>query len=405
MARDKRSPDTLSLNEARRIALAAQGFDRPRPTGRVGVADLRRVITQINLLQIDYVNVLIPAQYQVPYSRLGPYPIAQLDTLVYRRREFTEQRAREASLVPIDHWPLLRGLIETHDRRWRALNAFLDQFQDYAAFLLEEIRTAGELPEPDGTRHSRMGDFWSWSKAKCALEAHFACGTLSIADRRQPGVARVYDLSERMIPAAHYARNIDRDDALRELMRLAARAHGVGTVDDFADYYRMPIREAKRHVTTLVETGDLRPIRVEGWREPAYLHKDAARPRRIAASTLLSPFDPVVWYRARCARLFEFDYVLEIWVPAAKRRWGYYVLPFLHGDRLVARVDLKSDRADGRLLVLAAFVESHADRDEVAPALARELRTFARWLGFDDVHVAARGNFARPLAVAVRQSR
>jgi len=188
------------------------------------------------------------------------------------------------------------------------------------------------------------------------------------------------------------------------LMRLAARAHGIGTADDFADYYRMPIREAKRHVATLVEMGDLRPVRVEGWREAAYLHKDAARPRKIAASTLLSPFDPVVWYRARCGRLFEFDYVLEIWVPAAKRRWGYYVLPFLHGDRLVARVDLKSDRTDGRLLVLAAFVESHADRDEVAPALARELRTLAGWLGLDDVHVAARGNFARPLAAAVRRT-
>jgi uncharacterized protein YcaQ len=398
--------DGLSLSEARRIALAAQGFDRARPTGRVGASHLRRIVRQLGLLQIDYVNVLVPAQYLVPFSRLGPYNPAHLDALVYRTREFTEQWAREASIVPIERWPLVRHRMDTHDRRWRALTAFLDRHAVYADWVLNEIRTrgpmtAGDVPEPDGSRGKRA-DFWGWTLAKCALEGHFARGTLGIADRKNPGAARVYDLAERVIPATQYERVVDRTEAKRELLRLAAQAHGIGTIDDLADYYRIPLREAKRHIADLVTSGDVREVHVEGWREPAYLHRDAALPRRLIAAALLSPFDPVVWYRPRVARLFEFAYLLEIWVPAAKRRWGYYVLPFLCGERLVARVDLKADRTARRLLVLAAYCESHADRETVARALGVELRAVATWLNLLDVSVERRGNFARALAAALK---
>ncbi|HEX5083400.1 MAG TPA: crosslink repair DNA glycosylase YcaQ family protein, partial [Blastocatellia bacterium] len=187
-----------------------------------------------------------------------------------------------------------------------------------------------------------------------------------------------------------------------ELLRLSARSHGVGAVGDLADYYRMPIREARQRIAELVEAGELREARVEGWREPAYLHSKARIAERIEASALLSPFDPVVWYRQRAARLFDFDYRIEIFTPQEKRRWGYYVLPFLFGDRLVARVDLKADRASRRLLTLAAYIEAGADPGAVADALATELWTMAAWLGLDSISVERRGNFARTLAAAVR---
>jgi uncharacterized protein YcaQ len=244
-------------------------------------------------------------------------------------------------------------------------------------------------------------------------------GEVSVTDRRGSNNARVCDITERVIPGAHLERIVDRGEALRELLRIASRAHGIGTVSDFADYYRMKIREAQRHVAELVEAGDLREVRVEGWREPAYLHKDAEstaaaagrRSRRgtatATATTLLSPFDPLVWHRARVARLFDFDYLLEIWVPAAKRRWGYYVLPFLFEERLAARVDLKADREAGVLRVISSYLEphAHANREAVAQALAAELGTMATWLGLSGVSIGRRGDFARTLGAAARNSR
>jgi uncharacterized protein YcaQ len=410
--------DDLSLQDARRIALAAQGFDRPRPRRRAGPDDLRRIIQRLGLLQIDYVNVLIPAQYHVPFSRLGAYDRADLDTIVYRvrEREFTEMWAREASIVSVAHWPLLRYRMDQQDRRYRAFTQFLDKYPDYAKSVLEEIRTRGplaasELPEVDGSRGRSTG-FWGWSQARCVVEALFMRGEVSVTDRRGSNNARVCDLTERVVPREHLERSVDREEAIRELLRIASRAHGIGTVADFADYYRIKIREARRHVAELVDEGELREVRVEGWRESAYLHKGAAaaangaRSRRVTAAALLSPFDPVVWHRARVARLFDFDYLLEIWVPAAKRRWGYYVVPFLFEERLAARVDLKADREGSRLRVIASYLEpyAHANRDAVAHALAAELRTMAAWLGLSDVHIGARGNFARPLGAAVRHS-
>lgn len=397
--------DALSLPEARRIALAAQGFGRPRPAGRVTTDHLRRTIRQLGLLQLDYVNVLAPAHYQVPFARLGPYERSLLDDLVYRRREFTEQWAHEASIVPMETWPLLRHRMETHRVRPWGFEKFLEQNPAYAADVLDAVRqrgalTADDLASPDGVP-DRIPGAWHGSWARATLEAHFGRGLLAVADRR-PNFQRTYDLAERVVPPDHHGRRVDRAEAERALLRQAARAHGVAAAADLADYYRMSARDTLPRLAELVESGELRQVRVEGWREPAYLDPRAKVPARIEAAALLSPFDPLIWTRARAARLFGFDYRNEMFVPEAKRRWGYYVLPFLRGERLVARADLKADRPAGRLLVLAAYLETGCDAGKVAAALATELRTLASWLGLSEVSVGKRRDFAGPLAAALR---
>lgn len=409
----------LSLSEARRIALAAQGFDRPRPKGRVDARHLRRTIHQLGLLQIDYVNVLVPAHYLVPFSRLGPYDRSLLDDLIYRRREFTEQWAHEASILPVETWPLLRHRMAVHRVRPYGFESFMDLNSDYVEGVLDKVRSHGplsadDLPGPQGAAR-RIDEAWrgtvpravleaheAWlgTVPRAVLEAHFGRGLLAVASRR-PNFARVFDLAERVLPSEHHRREVGREESQRELLRRSARAHGVGTAADLADYYRMPVREARQRLAELAASGELDEARVEGWREPAYLHPKAARPARIEASALLSPFDPVVWHRARAARLFGFDYRIEIYVPREKRKWGYYVLPFLLDDRLAARVDLKADRAEHCLRVLASYVEPGGKSAAVAKALAGELRTLAAWLGLESITVERRGNFARPLAAAV----
>jgi len=402
--------EILSVATARRMALAAQGFGRPRPRRGVTLAHLRATLKRLELVQIDSVNVLVPAHYQVPFSRLGPYDRALLDDLVYRRHEFVEQWAHEASILPVEHWPLLRHRMDGHDRRLDALDVFMDRHGGHARHVLDEVRRRGamaaaEVPEPDGSRGRSRG-WWGWSVSKATFEGLFARGDLAIAGRRNTGFARVYDLAERVIPPVHRNRSRPGHEAAqREMLRLAARAHGVGTATDLADYYRMPIGDARRRIDEMVQAGDLREARVEGWREPAYLHPGARRPRRIEAAALLSPFDPLIWHRPRTTRLFGFDYRIEIYTPRAKRRWGYYVLPFLLGESLVARVDLKADRQARRLRVPAAHLERGAEPDRVAGALAGELLAMAGWLGLDAVTVGRRGRFAPALAAAVRSAR
>jgi uncharacterized protein YcaQ len=393
-------PDELSLAEARRVALAAQGFDRSRPADRVNHSHVRKTIRRLGLIQIDYVNVLTPAHYQVLYSRLGPYATTLLDDLLFRRREFTEQWAHEASIIPVESWPLLRHRMEAWRIRPWGFEETLEKLADYVESVFDTIRTRGplaaeDLPTPEGIDR-RMEGAWQ-SVPRAVLEVYFGRGVLATADRR-PNFARAYDLTERILPAEHHGRRVDRDEARRELLRQAARALGVATAGDLADYFRMKVGEARPRLAELVDSGELRPVHVEGWRELAYLHPDAQCPARIEARSLLSPFDPVVWYRPRAARLFGFDYRFEIFVPKEKRRWGAYVLPFLVGDRLVARVDLKADRTRRRLQVLAAFGESHAEPREVTGALAEELRTLAGWLGLESVAVGRRGDLARKLA-------
>lgn len=391
----------FSLQNARRIALAAQGFDRARPR-RVTVAQIGEVIRRLGLLQLDFVNVLVPSHYLVLFSRLGPYRRMLLDEAVYLRREFTEQWAHEASIVPMEHWPLLRHRRETHRVRPWGFEKLLKKHAPYVEWTLAQIRERGplradELREPEGAPR-RINDEYGWglSVRRHVLEAHFGTGRLAVAVRLR-GFARTYDLAERVIPAAHHSLNISHEEAQRTLLEQAARAQGVATLADLADYYRMTPKVARPRIAELVEEGKLKEVRVEGWREPAYLHPDA-KPRPITAAALLSSFDPVVWFRKRALRLFGFDYRLEVFVPAKKRKWGFYVLPFLMGDQLVARVDLKADREKRRLLVQAAYLESHAKSGLVAEALVAELRTLAGWLELESVKVAKRGNLARALA-------
>ncbi len=378
--------DSLSLVEARRVALAAQGFDRPRPGGRVDLRHLRSVIGRLGLLQLDFVNVVVPAHYQVLYSRLGPYEMSLLDRLAYRRRELTEQWAHEASLVPIELWPHLSHRREAHPPRPYRLDGFLDEHPGYVDVIMEEIDRRGplaaeDLPVPEGVERRLKGS-WYGTVPRALLENLFGRGVLAVAERR-PSMARAFDRSERVVPLEHHSRTVTREEAQRELVRIAARAHGVATAADLADYFRLRVGEAQPRISELVESGELREIAVEGWRGPAYLHRDAKLPRRIDAATLLSPFDPLIWTRKRTERLFGFDYRFEIFIPREQRRWGCYVLPFLFGDRLVARVDLKADRANGRLLALATHYEPGTDRAKIEPALNAELEAMAAWLGLE----------------------
>lgn len=379
----------LTVAEARRIALAAQGFARPRPR-RADLRHLRSVVAGLGLVQLDFVNVLVPAHYLVPFSRIGAYDRRLLDELAYRRRELVEQWAHEASLVAVDDWPLLRARVG--DRRGRHLATFDERHRAYVERVIDEVRARGPLAAdeleapPAAPRPDRRS--WGWTMQRAALEAHFLAGDLAVADRRAD-LARRYDLAERVVGARHAAR-VAPDEALRRLTVRAARALGVATAADLADYYRLPVRLVRAHAAEILEA-----VTVEGWREPAYLAPGAAPPRRVAAAALLSPFDPLVWYRPRAARLFGFDYRIEIYTPPAKRRWGYYVLPFLLGERIVARVDLRADRAAGRLVVAAAHAEPGA-RGVRDPLLA-ELRALAAWLGLDDVVIGRRGDLARSL--------
>ena len=393
----------LSLATARRIALAAQGFDARRPERTITARDLRSVIRHLGLIQLDFVNVLIPAHYQPLFSRLGPYPPALFDKVVYRSREFTEQWPHEACIVPVDTWPLLRFRMNEHRFRPRGFDNFINANRDYAQAVLDLVRDRGPLaavdvPAPDG-HGRRLDQAWFGTIPRAVLEAHFGRGALAVVARR-PDMARVFDLPERWIPSEHYNRRVSREESHRELLERAAQSLGVATLADLADYYRLSPADCRPRLQELVEGGKLRAVSVEGWRHPAFLHEEAVAPRSIVCSTLLSPFDPLIFFRPRVERLFGFHYRIEIYTPEPQRKYGYYVLPFLLGERLVARVDLKAHRSERTLLVRASHLEPGADRSEVAPALAAELHAWANWLRLQHVTIEYRGNLARTLAKA-----
>ena len=375
-------PTSISRSEARRLALAAQGLHQARPR-RSTIRHLRETVRRLGLLQIDCVNVVCAAHYMVPFSRLGPYDRAAFDRLIYRSGEFAEHWAHELSIIPAESWPLLRYRRETDRVRPWGFARVLEERADYAAWVLEEVRRRGplaadELPPPDGVA-PRIPGSWIATVSRGVLEAHFLRGRLAAAGRR-PDFSRLYDLAERLIPAEHRCRQIDYDESRRALLVQAARAHGVGTAKDLADYFRMPVGDARPRLRELVESRRLLEAQVEGWRETAYLHPDAEAPRTIEAARLLSPFDPLIWCRPRVERLFGFHYRVEIFVPPHKRKYGFYVLPFLLADKLVARLDLKADRASGRLRVLGTWYEGRRTA-AVAGALSGELRVLAEWLG------------------------
>jgi len=398
-------PVELSLDEARRLSLAAQGFASRRPSSPADAATLLALVRRLGLLQLDFVNVVLPSHYLVPFSRLGPYDRSLLDGLAYSSRELTEQWAHEASLIPVESWPLLRHRMEVHRPRPWGFDEVMAVQPEYVEAVLESVRRGGplaaaDLPTPGGTTR-KLEVSWFGTVPRAVLEALFGRGVLAVASRR-PDFSRTYDLVERIVPEELLGRIVDQTAARRLLLEGAARAQGVGTAGDLADYLRMPVRDARTALDELVDRGKLRRAHVQDWRQEAYLHPQAEVPERVQASALLSPFDPVVWTRARTQRLFSFEYRFEIFVPAAKRRWGVYVLPFLLGDRLVARVDLKAERVKGRLRVCAAYLEDGADRDDVAAALAGELRSLATWIGLDTVTTGRRGNLARALGAALR---
>ena len=395
---------SISADEARRIALAAQGFANPRPTSRLDRRHLRRVIAQIGLLQIDSVNVLVRSHYMPLFSRLGNYAPELLDASwigAPANRELFEYWGHMASLMPHEMHPLFRWRMadaaENHrdsDTRVGHLNRSRPGFMQAA---LDEIRERGPLSarEITGAGASR-GGWWGWSDGKRALEALFAAGRVAAAGRR--GFERLYDLPERVIPARVLAMPTPApEDAQRALMRISARALGVGTEKDLCDYFRIHIGAGRHRIRELVDTGELIPLSVEGWPAPAYLTREAKSPRKLDASALLSPFDSLIWERARTERIFGFRYRIEIYTPLANRKYGYYVLPFLLGDRLVARVDLKSDRANRTLLVNGAHMEPGVRASTVAEPLMRELVTMASWLGLEQIKVTRRGDLATKL--------
>ena len=394
----------LSASEARRIALAAQGLHVERPSCAPDARHFRRVMRTLGVLQLDYVNVLIPAHYLVIWSRLGAFDRSRFDRHVYGNGDYAEQWAHEASVVPADTWPLLAHRRNAHEPSRHNPIRKLRNRDDYLSAVLEQVRrdgalTASDLPPVPGPKR-KPGD-WHRSIPRWALEYHFARGDLAVANRL-PNFQRVYDLPERLIPRQHLARELSKEQAEREMLGRAAVAMGVATLRDLADYFRLSPKDAAPRVAELVESGDLSVVDVENWKEPGYLSSSASLPRSIGGASLLSPFDPVVWYRPRGERLFNFHYRIEIYVPEEKRRWGYYVLPFRLGDRIVARVDLKADRKSRRLLVLKAHEEPNITRLECAQHLADELALLRDWLALDTIKVSRNSDFARALASALK---
>ncbi|MGB3736441.1 MAG: crosslink repair DNA glycosylase YcaQ family protein [Ilumatobacter sp.] len=385
----------FSASQARRIALHAQGFGNKRPTGRVDRRHLRKVLDHIGLIQIDSVNVLVRSQELPLFARLGPHPRTLIPDAT-AAGELFEYWVHEACHVPVEQRPLYRWAMERHPR-WASMRAFAEERPDLIRSVLDRLRDDGPLVASDLEMRDRpKGQWWDWDDGKRALEHLFRTGEVA-ASRRPNDFGRLYDLAERVIPAAVLdAPAPSEADAKKELLVLAAKYHGIGTAADLADYHRLA--HTRSLLAELVEDGRLIATTVDGWKQPTFMHPDAHLPRWIRARALLSPFDPVVWFRDRAERLFGFHYRIEIYVPQPKRVHGYYVLPFLLGDELVARVDLKSDRKNGRLLVQGVFGEPGIDEAYVAAEMCEELELMAGWLGLDHgVSVADRGDLAPAL--------
>jgi uncharacterized protein len=395
---------TLSARQARRIALAAQGLAGPRPTGPVTRRAFRKLVHQLGALQLDSVNVFARAHYVPPFARLGPYPAALLEEEAWGKRpSLFEYWAHAACLIPVEMQPLFRWRMQWRREgggspRWRR---FAAERRGYIDSVLAEIERRGPVTGGDfAPEGKREAGWWNWSEGKTALEWLFNCGLISTRTRR--GFERVYDLTERVIPRPILdAPTPTPADARRELVRIAVNAMGVATVADVTSYFAMLQREAAIAAAELVEAGQIEPVTVAGWGRPAFLARGAKMPRRATGATLLAPFDNLMWSRERVERLFGVRYRIEIYVPAAKRVHGYYVYPFLLGEQIAARVDLKADRAAGVLRVQAAHLEPGADEAAVAAALAVELRTAADWLQLPDVAVARRGDLTSDLQRAL----
>ena len=404
-------PQSLTAAQARRLAIAAQGLgghgpSRQRPVDTADRRHLRRVLDHTALFQIDSVNVLARAHYLPAYSRLGKYDPKALDGMAYKHRELFEYWGHEAALMPVDLHPLLRWRMkrgEAGQGMWKGVARIAHEQPAFVEQVYDDVVTHGPVSAgqvADDTARSVEQWGWNWSPAKTALEYLFWCGRITTASRKN--FERRYDLPERVLPKRVLdAPTPDEAESHRELLMIAARCHGVGTVSDLADYFRINVPQARPRIAELVDAGRLEQVDVEGWAQPGYVVPGTSIQRKVAGGPLLVPFDPLVWERDRTERLFDFSYRIEIYVPAHKRVHGYYVLPFLLGDRLVARVDLKADRAAKALLVQASWAEPHAPA-HTAKALASELRLMADWLTLDGIVVADRGDLSKSLAAELR---
>jgi uncharacterized protein YcaQ len=399
---------SLTAAQARRIAVAAQGFSEPEPVGPVTRAHLRRLISRIQVLQLDSVSVAVRAHYAPVFSRLGPYDRDVLDRAAWAHsarspRLLVEYWAHEAALMAVDDWPLMRWRMgEYRHGRWgkHIVQANPQLSEDIVAAVAElGPSTAGQIENHLAeTPRRAKGAWWNRSDTKWVAEALFAAGTLTTATR--VGFARHYDLTEKVLPAEVLAREVAEDDAVRELVLRAATALGVATEADIRDYFRLAAGQAKPAIAKLVADGKLELLNVDGWSAPAYLHAGQTIPRRDRGTALLCPFDPLIFFRPRVERLFDFHYRIEIYTPASKRQYGYYVWPFLLDGELVGRVDLKADRSADALQVVAAFVEPGRSPSRVAASLAGELESMAGWLGLAGVAVGKRGDLAGELRQA-----
>ncbi|MDQ2722054.1 MAG: winged helix DNA-binding domain-containing protein [Actinomycetota bacterium] len=404
--------DEMSASTARRAALAAQGFaDRP-PTGVHTRRHVQQVLDRVQLLQLDSVSVAVRAHYMPMFSRLGAYDRAVLDAAAWstsarRPRLLVEFWAHEAALLSVHDWPLLRWRMRAREKAGSPrTDQVLARSPALPAAVLDTVRALGPCTAGQLERHleaglsGRRGSWWDRTDTKIVCEWLFGIGELSTATRI--GFQRHYELTSRVIPEQLLALDIGESDAVRALVERSARALGVATEPDLRDYFRLTPQQCRTAIAELVTEGVLQPVSVSGWSAPSYRHRDARTPRTIQRTSLLSPFDSLVFYRPRTERLFDFRYRLEIYTPAAKRVHGYYVYPFLLGDRLVARVDLKSDRQACTLWVLGAFAEAGEPDAVLAPALATALTEMAQWLGLATVRVGDRGDLASALAGALR---
>lgn len=386
----------LSAAAARRIALAAQGFCDPRPSGAVDVRHFRRVMDRMTVLQLDSVNVVCRSHYLPVLARLGPYDRDKLDHYLYWSGEHNEYLSHEASITSQDRQPLLRWRMARS--RWRRAQELEREIPTYMQAVLDEVCERGplsvkELSDPG----ERTGPWWGQSKGKIALEWLYVTGRLAIRERTANFVT-VYDRPDAVIrPDVLAAPTPPESDAQRQLLLDGARSLGVGTAGCVADYFRLTMPQARPLLAELVQSGELEQVEVEGWDQPGYLHPEAKRPRSVSGRALLSPFDPVVWSRPRAQILYDFRYRIEIYVPEPKRQYGYYVLPFLLDGDLVARVDLKADRSDRVLRARGVFGEDGVNTAHVVSELAGALHEMAEWLGLDGVWVGDRGDLAPEL--------
>lgn len=401
---------TLRRAEARRIALAAQGFARARPSA-VGRRQITAALHRIRVLQIDSVNVFARSHYMPLFARLGPYDTALLDRLAFSRRPtWVESWAHVASLVSVDDWPLLQFRRDDMRRKY-GHDAWAEANQPLLQWLRDELAERGPLRPAEidhDARSGTRGAWWGWDDVKNGLERLWLFGDVAIAGRR--GFERRYALASDVLPASALETTVPRAEAITELVRRAAVAYGIATASDLADYWRIRDRPAvMTGIRDLVDAGELLPVEVEGWQiagrpARAWVHRNATRPRKVDAAAILSPFDPVVWFRDRAERLFDFDYRIEIYTPAPQRRFGYYSLPVLVGDDIVGRLDLKADRAASALRVQSAWWEASASAD-AAERIAAELLAAARWQGLETVTVSRWGDAADALVGALAAER